>query len=381
MIATTVSFELIQSAGELASLLPVLRSMPSLALDMEMENHYHRYGLHIALIQISTPNDRHYIIDPLSEPDLKPLGELFEDPSRQLILHDMEFDNRASAEIYGWKLRGVFDTKIAAEFCGCAKIGLSNLLGDYFGLKVNKRFQTLDWMKRPLAADALDYAIGDTAYLHALRDKLAERLKQLGRTEWVEEEFRLAEEKKPLVVTTPCHHRIKRSSLLTPQQLAVLGGLCAFRDQTAKKINRPLHFIARNEVLLSLAKRSSFSLAELKKMRGIHPVLRNTRTAKRLLDVWQTGQKAKPEIHSSKKRRPHSAYDSKKRLKEMQEWRTELARNFALPPHLLLDNDVLIWCANHKAEVPPPEITKLIRNWQKEISWQRFAEKFAVPTS
>ncbi len=46
-------YELIATPAQLRMALPLLESAPP-ALDMEMENHCHLYGLHIVLIQLST---------------------------------------------------------------------------------------------------------------------------------------------------------------------------------------------------------------------------------------------------------------------------------------------------------------------------------------
>ena len=183
-----------------------VEAAPSLALDMEMENHCHLYGLYIALIQLSTPDNRHYIIDPLADIDLQPLGKIFSDPARQTILHDADFDRRAAAQVYGWKLHGIFDTKIAAQLCGHRKFGLGNLLAEYFNVTANKRFQTMNWMKRPIPEEALSYAVGDTAYLHALRDRLSARLSN-SRTAW-RRRIRLCGTPGNAAPESPLHHRI-----------------------------------------------------------------------------------------------------------------------------------------------------------------------------
>ena len=377
---STTPYELISTPSQLRLALPVLEAAPSLALDMEMENHCHLYGLYIALIQLSTPDNRHYIIDPLADIDLQPLGKIFSDPARQTILHDADFDRRAAAQVYGWKLHGIFDTKIAAQLCGHRKFGLGNLLAEYFNVTANKRFQTMNWMKRPIPEEALSYAVGDTAYLHALRDRLSARLSELGRTAWAEEEFDCAERREMRAPESPLHHRIKRSSLLTPRQLAVLGALSDFRDQQARRINRPLHFIMRNEIMLDLAKRSSLTLKDLRELRGVHPVLRQPRNLDRLLAAWHAGRQAPEEQHMARVRRPRSAPNYKLRLKAMQQWRAELALEFDLEPYLLLDNDVLTWCANHPGQAPGLEVAGLVRRWQRQVVWPRFVEKFEITT-
>ena len=378
MTAPATPYELIRSPEQLRLALPVLEAAPSLALDMEMENHCHLYGLHIALIQLSTPDSRNYIVDPLSGIDLQPLGNIFTDPARQVILHDADFDRRASHQVYGWKLHGVFDTKTAAQLCGRRKFGLGNLLAEYFGVTTNKRFQTMNWMKRPIPDEALAYAVGDTAHLHALRDKVAARLAELGRAAWAEEEFDFAERQEMREPELPLHQRIKRSSLLTPRQLAVLRSLSDFRDQLARQVNRPLHFIMRNEIILDLAARPKLDLDQLRELRGVHPALRQPRNLERMLAAWHAGQSAPEEQHPSRARRPRSAPDYKTRLKAMQLWRSELAAQYDLEPYLLLDNDVLAWCANHPKQAPAPAIATLVRRWQRAVSWPGFAEKFEI---
>ena len=176
---------------------------------------------------------------------------------------------------------------------------------------------------------------------------------------------------------SPLHHRIKRSSLPTPRQLAVLGAL-QFRDQQARRINRPLHFIMRNEIMLDLAKRSNLTRKDLRELRGVHPVLRQSRNLDRLLAAWHAGQQAPEEQHTTRVRRPRSAPNYKLRLKAMQQWRAELALEFDLEPYLLLDNDVLTWCANHPGQAPGLEVAGLVRRWQRQVVWQRFAEKFEI---
>ncbi len=378
MTASATPYELIRSPEQLRLALPLLESAPSLALDMEMENHCHLYGLHIALIQLSTPDNRHYIIDPLSGIELQPLGAIFSDPERQLILHDADFDRRAAHQVYGWKLHGVFDTKIAAQLCGHRKFGLGNLLSEYFNVSTNKRFQTMNWMKRPISEEALAYAAGDTSHLHALRDKLSARLAELGRAAWAEEEFDFAERQEMRLPASPAHHRMKRSALLTPRQLAVLGALSAFRDKLARQVNRPLHFIMRNEILLELAARPQLDLEYLRGLRGVHPILRQSHNLEKLLAAWRAGQQAREEQHPARARRPRSAPNYKTRLKDMQLWRAALAEKFDLEPYLLLDNDVLGWCANHPRQAPTPEIAALVRRWQRAVTWPGFAEKFEI---
>ena len=52
---------------------------------------------------------------------------------------------------------------------------------------------------------------------------------------------------------TPPHLRIKHAQRLSPRQLAILAALVEARDKMARTLNRPVHFIIRNDLMLSLA--------------------------------------------------------------------------------------------------------------------------------
>ena len=228
-----IRYEIIDRADTLRSALACLKGRRCLALDLEMENQRHHYGLHVALIQISTSEHHNFIFDPLAGLDLAPLNAIFSNPQIELIVHDADFDRRTCRQVYGLNLINVFDTKIAAQLCGFRKFGLASLLQDLLNIQTDKKFQKIDWLKRPLPKEALDYAARDTASLHTLKDILTGKLVELGRLAWAREEFQRAELIEPAPDLTPPHHRIKQSALLTPRQLAILGALTRLRDEVA----------------------------------------------------------------------------------------------------------------------------------------------------
>jgi ribonuclease D len=73
-------------------------------------------------------------------------------------------------------VRGLFDTRVAAQLLGERAFGLAALLDKEFGVKLDKRHQRADWSMRPLTPDMLDYAAQDTIWLLQLRDRFRERL-------------------------------------------------------------------------------------------------------------------------------------------------------------------------------------------------------------
>lgn len=369
---------LISDENAMRSAMAELAGVSSIALDMEMENNYHHYGLHIALIQASTREGATFLFDPLSGINLRPLGDMLVSPDVEIIIHDADFDKRACRQIFKWNLTNFFDTKVAAQFCGFRQYGLASLLNELLDIQTDKRFQKIDWLKRPLRKEALDYAARETNFLFAIKDILVKRLTELGRMEWVKEEFSRIEIFDERSADASVHHRIKGSASLTPRQLTVLASLNEFRDNLARKSGLPAHFIIKNKILLQFAVSPPRSAQELEKTAGLHPSVYRTDNARRFVEAVEQGLTG-PETISRRRRGPASTPGYGQRLKKMQEWRASLAEKLNMEPYLLIPNDVLGWCARNPERPLPPQTAALIRNWQKDIAWKEFADRFRVP--
>lgn len=243
-----------------------------LALDTEGAS-FHRFVDRIYLLQLST-DSAHAVIDPLPIAPPALLGALIEDPKVEIVFHDADYDLRLLHQDYGWNVRNVFDTRVAAQLLGIKAFGLAALLEANFGIKLDKKHQRADWSMRPLTADMLDYAAQDTMHLLGLRDMLHERLEKTQRLAWAQEEFeRLERVRWPADDSANAFLRVKGARDLTRRELAVFRELVLWRDATALKLDRATFRVVSNEVLLEAAKShpaSKESLANIKGMpRGI----------------------------------------------------------------------------------------------------------------
>jgi len=231
---------------------------------------YHRYHDRVCLLQLAT-RAATYVVDTLEVTDLAPLAELFAAPEREVVFHDADYDLRILYRDFGLVVRGLFDTKLAAQFLGEPAIGLASLTEKYLGVRLEKKHQRADWAQRPLSADLLEYAAEDTRHLPALRDRLKAELEARGRVAWAEEEFRIAEAQ---VRTGPAEDangylRLKGTRDLNPRQLAALRELYAWRERTAEERDLAPFRVLTNDAMIEIARHFPRNIAGLAKLRGV----------------------------------------------------------------------------------------------------------------
>lgn len=223
------------------------------ALDTEGAS-FHRFVDRIYLLQLST-DDQHAIIDPLAVASPAALGQLVEDPKVEIVFHDADYDLRLLHQDYGWQIRNVFDTRIAAQLLGLKAFGLAALLERAYGLKLDKKHQRADWSMRPLTADMLDYAAQDTMHLLGLRDQLHDELSKKERLAWAKEEFeRLESIRWPASDAADAYLKVKGARDLTRRELAIFRELVQWRDAAALKLDRATFRVVSNEVLFDAVK-------------------------------------------------------------------------------------------------------------------------------
>lgn len=159
------------------------------ALDLEA-NGRHRYPERICLIQLATKNNL-YIIDPLAKIDISPICQLIENNDIEKVMHSVSYDVRCLKREWGVKINNLFDPAIAALFLGIKKTGLASVIEETLGVNINKskKLQRSDWTTRPLTEESLLYAANDVAHLINLRAVLKKQLQEIGRYQWVLEEF------------------------------------------------------------------------------------------------------------------------------------------------------------------------------------------------
>ena len=117
-----------------------------------------------------------------SAPNLK---AVLGDPARLKLYHFARFDLASIRAYLGILAEPVYCTKTASRLIRTYtdRHGLKDLVRDLLGVEISKQQQTSDWGAPLLSDPQKDYAASDVRHLHALREKLDERLAREGRTE------------------------------------------------------------------------------------------------------------------------------------------------------------------------------------------------------
>jgi ribonuclease D len=372
-----MDYEYIDTPAQLSPLVTRLREQVSLAVDTEAAG-YHRYLDKISLLQVSLqPSDPaevvardNFLIDPLALPDLSALTPVFEDPGIEKIFHDADYDLRIMDRDLSTRVRGLFDTQIAAAFVGERSLGLGAIIERYLEIRLPKAYQRADWAERPLIEGMKEYAATDTAYLHALRDRLRAELEKRGRLHWAEEEFRRREETRwaESQDTGDAFMRIKGARDLPPRGLAILRELNAWRESVARERDQAPFRILSNQVLLELSARPPRTPQALRSVSGVSDGLIRHRGAA-ILDAVRLGLEL-PDAELPRfppPRRWDRDPELEARIEALREARNRAAEQLDLDPGFLISRTLL----EEVAKRQPAALDELreipdIRNWQAE---------------
>jgi ribonuclease D len=118
----------------------------------------------------------------------------------------------------------------------------------------------------------MHYAVDDVWFLLLAYRQLVQRLDGLQRTAWATEETR----SRLLDIATQvdvelCYHRIERGWQLKPAQQHRLQRLCAWRERTARELDRPRKWLLQDHAMIEMAQHAPHSTAQLANIDGIDP--------------------------------------------------------------------------------------------------------------
>ncbi|WP_321529659.1 HRDC domain-containing protein [uncultured Desulfuromonas sp.] len=337
------------------------------AVDLEADS-MHSYQEKVCLLQF-TYHDTTVLLDPLAAGDLAPLKPVLADSSIRKIFHAADYDIRCLARDFDIEIRGLFDTMIASQFLGEEKVGLADVLGKYFDVTLDKRFQRADWSKRPLSPEMCHYAAEDTRHLEKLVAVLEPALKEKDRLWWVEEEFRLLEQAKFRVHDGPAFLRIKGAGTMPPRALAILECLLEWREKEAQRRDCPAYKVVGNKPLLSAARHMPTTMEALKDLEEF-PARLADRYGRAVLKQIETGQAVDKDQLPHFPRRERRVRDvaAEERFNRLKSWRTDKAKQLEMDPGIVINNALLEAVAHSQ----PRNVQDLMaidgmKEWQRKV--------------
>lgn len=331
----------IRDSGALAAWVASWTPGP-VAVDLEADS-FHHYREKVCLAQVSIDRiDR--LVDPLAGADLRALRAPFEDRGRRKVLHGADYDLRMLDRDFGLRVAGLFDTMIAARLLGERSFGLAAMLEREFEVRLDKSHQRADWSRRPLPEPLVRYALEDTRHLIRLADRLEERLRGMGRTNWAEEEFRRLEDVRWTSSgdDPDAFRKVKGARGLDRRGWTVIRALHGWRDDRARRRDVPPFRVAGDAVLVGLARQRPRAIAALSEIEGLPRSLAAGAAARSLLDAIAQGLEAEPvSIENPSERRPRGVGVDEARLRRFRKIRDRVAAGLDLEPSVVLPRKVL----------------------------------------
>jgi len=231
-------------------------------------------------------------LDPALDP--APLAEVLADPAIEVVLHAARQDVALLRRTWSTEVRNVFDTQVAAGFTGRgAQMGYDPLLADVLGVRLRKSASFTRWDRRPLTDEQVQYAREDVLHLQELAVRLQAELEQLGRLAWAREECRPLETTSDERDVDTIFARLPRVGGLEPPIRAVARELVEWREETARRQDKPASSVLPDAPLVEIARRRPKDLERLQQVRGLNEgVLR--RRGKEILAAVERGRHREP---------------------------------------------------------------------------------------
>ncbi|MDR2212807.1 MAG: ribonuclease D [Pseudomonadales bacterium] len=250
-----IDYRWVQDDATLASCCARWREQAAVALDtefMRVSTFYPR----TALLQLADA-DHLWLIDPLSITQWEPLRALMLDTQVVKVLHSCSEDLLVFLRCLGVFPAPLFDTQIAAAFLNQGSgISYQNLVKLHTGIELPKGETRSDWLQRPLTQEQQAYAALDVAYLLPLWQHQSDTLREQGRLSWLQEDCARLPRQYDSEVNgnfDDYYLNFKAAWQFAPAQRAALQLLAAWREQRARKRDKPRSWILKDTALYGIA--------------------------------------------------------------------------------------------------------------------------------
>lgn len=249
-------WKIIDSQDQFDSCCELWKDASMLAIDTEFmrtNTFYPKLGL----LQVADSASV-YLIDPLCIERWDSFTSILKSSSCEVVMHSAGEDLTVFQATFGQLPQTLFDTQIAAAYLGKGfSLSYQALVMDVAGVEIPKDETRSDWLKRPLSESQLRYAALDVQYLLQIRDELRQQLESCNMFDWFTEDsaqlLRIAESQESSESWEHYYDKVSNAWKLNNKELKYLQELCYWREQQARRRNKPRNWIAKDNELLEIA--------------------------------------------------------------------------------------------------------------------------------
>ena len=295
--------------------------------------------------------------------DLAPLLDVLYDRSVVKVLHACSQDLEIFAHLRGAVPGPIFDTQLAAPLLGLPEqMGYGAFVKEMLGVTLDKSQARTDWARRPLGDAQLRYAADDVRYLVEIYPQVQQRLRDLGRLEWLRSEFEACERTERYVQEpATAWKRIRGVEKLRPKALAIVQLLARWREQTAQQKDLPRNWVIRDEVLVDIARLAPRQPEALGRIRNLAAKTID-RYGQTLLDLVGDGLQRQPDPLPARSRRSKATVEEEALADLLQAQLRLLADKFQINSAMLASRKDLLALAQGEQDLG------LLRGWRRELA-------------
>ena len=368
-------YQFVTTDKDLAHVCLKLEPCEIIGVDLEADS-MHCFSEKICLIQIAGPNQA-WLVDPFLINDFSPFSQILANPEIIKVFHGSDFDVRSLDRELSVEIENLFDTEIACRFLNIKARGLGALLKSFFDIDVDKKYQKVDWSKRPLKDEMIAYSVGDVATLVELHDLLKARLEKIGRLAWAEEEFDLqARVKYESNHLRPLFKKFKGAGKLDNRSLAVLEHLLEVRLCQAEKKDLPPFKIMSNQSIMTMVQHRPTSVEAILKYRALSPKqagMYGQLCVKAIETALALPHRELPSYPRT--RVPRKTPQVLGRIDALKKMREAASRALAMEPGFLINNNMIAAVAANKPS-SHEDLLQIsgMRNWQVDALGDRIMD-------
>ncbi|NOQ87647.1 MAG: ribonuclease D [Gammaproteobacteria bacterium] len=370
--------ELIESSSQMDELLKQLNDVTLIAVDTEFFRETTYYP-QLALVQIATDSIV-ACIDPLAF-DAKPaLKNILLDDNITKIFHSCSQDLEVLFYYLGETPGAIYDTQIAnALLTKHHQVGYASLVENELGTALDKSQTRTNWLQRPLTQKQIQYAGDDVLYLYQLQNVLDEKLQQLGRKTWFDEESsKLVDtENNYQVAEENLWRRVKGATRLNRNKLAIVQSIAKWREHLAQQKDRTRRKILADDIVVDLA----FSAPD--NVQTIDQVIGNKYSFKQQ-EIQQLLEAIEAAIQTPTEQCPDNRFDilngeQKVTLKALQQAVNDKAEELGISAAILSSKKELerLILSHDQADTAQSSELNIMQGWRQRCIGQQLLEKLS----